>query len=215
MPNRSEYTNKLNGLINDVRLTGALLKETIDQVVKNLDDKNQILAKTIIKNDDEFDKREHDIEDKCLKLVLTQSPVASDWREIAGILKMISDIERIADHCADISKYTGYLSAQESVDLPDYFKDMVSTMRDMVHESVNCFENFDVNLAEKIIETDSVVDKYFSRLRHDIETMIEVNPKSAEAYVNYIMIGKYIERIADHTTNIAEWVIFIVQNKLK
>ncbi len=215
MVTRIEFTDKLNSLVNDVRLTGALLEETLDKVIQNLKDKNQVLAKSIIKNDDEFDKREHDIEDQCLKLVLTQAPVAGDWREIAGILKMVSDIERIADHCADISKYTSYIADHPTVVLPEYFDEMVQTMRKMVHDSIECFEKSDTDLAKKIIETDNIVDNYFSRLRKDIEVMIEDNPKAAETYVNYILIGKYIERIADHTTNIAEWVVFIIKNELK
>ncbi len=215
MPVRIEFTNEINALINSVRLTSARLEETLDKVVQNLDDKNEILAKSIVKNDDEFDRDEHDIEQKCLKLVLTQSPVASDWREIAAIMKMISDIERIADHCADISKYTAHLSQETPVKLPDYFKDMVNVMRDMVHDGIVCFNDSNTDLAEKLIKTDDVVDNYFSRFRKDIEALIEQSPKDAEQYVNYLMIGKYVERIADHTTNIAEWVIFIVKNELK
>ena len=212
---RQAFSNEINDLINSVRLTSARLEETLDEVIKNLDDKNEILARNIVKNDDEFDKAEHDIEDKCLKLVLTQSPVASDLREIMGIIKMISDIERIADHCGDISKYTAALSQSQPVELPDYFKDMVNVMHDMVHDAIVCFNDSNTELARKIIKTDDVVDNYFSHLRTDIESMIESNPKCAEQYVNYLMIGKYVERIADHTTNIAEWVIFIVDNELK
>lgn len=212
---REAYSKEINDLINSVRLVGARLGETIDKVVANMDDKDEILARKIIKNDDEFDRAEHDIEDKCLKLVLTQSPVAGDLREIVGIIKMISDIERIADHCADISKYTAQLAQETPAEMPAYFKDMVNVMQDMVHDAFKCFNDSDIKLAEKILKTDDVIDSYFSRLRTDIESLIETNPKQAEQYVNYLMIGKYIERIGDHTTNIAEWVKFIVTNELK
>lgn len=215
MPTRTKYTNELNDLVDQVRLMSTRLEDTLDKVIENLKDKNEILAKTIVKNDDEFDRAEHDIEEKCLKLTLTQQPVATDWREIAGILKMVSDLERIADHCADISKYTAALADKESVEIPDYFKDMVNVMRDMVRDAISCFDKFDAELAEKVMRTDDVIDSYFARFRTDIESSIETNPKAAEQYVDYLMIAKYVERIADHSTNIAEWVLFIVKNELK
>lgn len=215
MATRVKYTNDLNDLVDQVRLMSTRLEDVLDKVINNLDEKNEILAKTIVKNDDEFDRAEHDIEDKCLKLSLMQQPVATDWREIAGILKMVSDLERIADHCADISDYTAELAGKENVELPDYFKDMLNVMRDMVHDAIACFDKFDTDLAEKVMRTDNVVDNYFTRFRNDIEIAIETNPKAAEQFVNYLMIAKYVERIADHATNIAEWVVFIVKNELK
>ena len=157
MANRIKYINELDCLIRDVELVGAQLQETLDEVINNLVEKNEILAKKIIKNDVWFNKAEHDINEKCLRLVLTQAPVATDWREIASIMKMIGDIERMADHCADISKYTMSLAKEETVTLPDYFGDMVNVMREMVFDSVKCFRDSDVDLAKKIIETDNVL----------------------------------------------------------
>ena len=209
MANRIKYINELDCLIRDVELVGAQLQETLDEVINNLVEKNEILAKKIIKNDVWFNKAEHDINEKCLRLVLTQAPVATDWREIASIMKMIGDIERMADHCADISKYTMSLAKEETVTLPDYFGDMVNVMREMVFDSVKCFRDSDVDLAKKIIETDNVVDNYFKRFREDIAGLIKENPQNVEAYLNYLMIGKYVERIADHSTNVAEWIIYI------
>ena len=116
---RVNFTNELGNLVNDVRVVGAQLEETFDKVIQNLDDKNAVLAKVIRKADKKFNEREHNIMQKCLTLVLTQAPVATDWRKIASIMELVIDIERIADHCSDISKYTAYLSefepASESV----------------------------------------------------------------------------------------------------
>lgn len=215
MVNRINFVNEMECLIRDVQLVGAQLQETLDDVIGNLADKNEVLAKKIIKNDIWFNKSEHDITEKCLKLVLTQSPVATDWREIASIMKMISDIERIADHCSDISKYTMYLAHEEPVNLPEYFGDMINVMREMVFDSVQCFIDSNVELSRKIIDTDNVVDNYFNRFRQDIAVLIKENPDKVEQYINYLMIGKYVERVADHATNIAEWIIYIVKNELK
>ena len=211
---RVNYVNELNTLINDVRVVGAQLEETMDKVIQNLDDKNAVLAKSIRKADKQFNEREHNIIEKCLTLVLTQAPVATDWREIASIMEMVIDIERIADHCSDISKYTALLSELSPVQVPDYFYSMVDVTREMLHNSVMCFSENDAELAKKIIATDDVVDNYFSRYRKDIVEFIKENPDNTEQYINYLLIAKYIERIADHTTNIAEWVIYIAKSEL-
>lgn len=215
MANRINYVNELECLIRDVELVGAQLQETLDEVIGNLAEKNEVLAKKIIKNDIWFNKAEHDINEKCLRLVLTQAPVATDWREIASIMKMIGDIERMADHCGDISKYTMSLAKENPVNLPDYFSEMVNVMREMVFDSVKCFRDSDVDLARKIIETDSTVDNYFKNFSEDIANLIKENPQNVKPYLDYLMIGKYVERIADHSTNVAEWIIYIVKNELK
>ena len=215
MANRIKYINELDCLIRDVELVGAQLQETLDEVINNLVEKNEILAKKIIKNDVWFNKAEHDINEKCLRLVLTQAPVATDWREIASIMKMIGDIERIADHCADISKYTLYLSEKPVVKLPAYFDDMINVMREMVQNSKQCFTESNVDLAQKIIDTDSEVDSYFRDFREDVAGLIKENPEDVEQYIDYLMIAKYVERIADHATNIAEWIIYLVKNELR
>ena len=212
---RVNYTNELNSLVNDVRVVGAQLEETFNKVIKNLDDKDVALAKSIRKDDKIFNEKEHNIMQKCSTLVLTQAPVATDWREIASIMEMIIDIERIADHCSDISKYTAVLSELEDVEIPDYFASMIEATRDMLKDCLVCFSENNADLAKKIIERDEVVDKYFSRYRKDTIELIKENPDNAEQYIDYLLIAKYIERIADHTTNIAEWVIYIAKNELK
>ena len=98
--------------------------------------------------------------------------------------------------------------------IPDYFYSMVDVTREMLHNSVMCFSENDAELAKKIIATDDVVDNYFSRYRKDIVEFIKANPENTEQYINYLLIAKYIERIADHTTNIAEWVIYIAKSEL-
>lgn len=212
---RINFTNELSSLVNDVCVVGAQLEETFDKVIQNLDDKNAVLAKAIRKADKRFNEREHNIMQKCLTLVLTQAPVATDWRKIASIMELVIDIERIADHCSDISKYTAYLSEFEPVEIPDYFNSMIDVTRSMLHDSGVCFSENNADLAKKIIDTDEVVDKYFSRFRKDLVELIKQNPIEAEQYMDYLLIAKYIERIADHTTNIAEWVIYIAKSELK
>ena len=202
-------------LLNSVRVMGVNLEEALDKVINNLENKDVSLAQAIIGGDDDFDNSEVDIERQCLELVLTQTPVATDWREIASCLKLVGDMERIADHCSDISQYTLRLAEKEHVPMPENFMDMLKVMRQMVYDSISAISENDVNLAQKVMATDDEVDAYFRQMRQDLTALMQQYPQLVPQYVDYLMIAKYVERIADHATNIAQWVLFVVNNELK
>ena len=205
----------MNLLLSSVRVMGVNLEETLDKVIANLENKDVALAQAIIGGDDDFDNSEVDIERQCLELVLTQTPVATDWREIASCLKLVGDMERIADHCSDISQYTLRLAEKEHVPMPENFMDMLKVMRQMVYDSISAISENDVNLAQKVMATDDEVDAYFRQMRQDLTALMQQYPQLVPQYVDYLMIAKYVERIADHATNIAQWVLFVVRNELK
>lgn len=213
--NRVFYVNELNSLVENVHTMGVDVLATLDKVIKNLENKDAALAQQIMANDDYFDNEELAIEKQCFKLLLLQAPVASDLREIASILKLVGDLERIADHCSDISQYTLNLTEMKSAPLPADFLEMMKLMRSMVSDSITAIHGNDAELAQKIIDTDNKVDTYFHSLRGNLTALMQDKPYFVPQYVNYLMIAKYVERIADHATNIAEWVIYIVKNELQ
>ena len=212
---RNKFNEELKQLLNSVRVMGVNLEDTLDKVIANLEQKDAALAQQIISDDDNFDNSEVNIEKQCLELVLTQTPVATDWREIASCLKLVGDMERIADHCSDISPYTLKLIKKEPVPLPDNFMAMLQVMRQMVYDSISAISENDLELANKVIATDDEVDNYFAEMRQHLTTVMQQKPQYVPQYVDYLMIAKYVERIADHSTNIAQWVMFVVKNKLK
>lgn len=212
---RTKYVEELNRLLNNVRVMGVNLEDTLDQVIVNLQDRNPDVAQKIIADDDIFDNKELEIERTCFDLVLTQTPVATDWREIASCLKLVGDLERIADHCSDISQYTLRLLEREFVAMPECFKEMLEVMRGMVYDSITAISENDVELAQRVIATDDRVDKLFHELRQELTELMQRNPQHVPQYVDYLMIAKYVERIADHSTNIAEWVLYVVKNELQ
>ncbi len=212
---RNKFNEQLQQLLNSVRVMGVNLEETLDKVIENLEAKDAAVAQQIIGDDDNFDNSEVDIEKQCLELVLTQTPVATDWREIASCLKLVGDMERIADHCSDISQYTLKLLAKEPVALPENFMPMLQVMRKMVYDSISAISENDVELANKVIATDDEVDDYFAQMRQQLTVLMQQRPQYVPQYVDYLMIAKYVERIADHATNIAQWVLFVVKNELK
>ena len=202
-------------LLSSVRVMGVNLEEALDKVIDNLENKDVALAQAIIGGDDDFDNSEVDIERQCLELVLTQTPVATDWREIASCLKLVGDMERIADHCSDISQYTLRLAEKDPVPMPENFMAMLKVMRQMVYDSITAISENDVELAQKVMTTDDEVDTYFRQMRQDLTSLMQQYPQLVPQYVDYLMIAKYVERIADHSTNIAQWVLFVVNNELK
>ena len=202
-------------LLSSVRVMGVNLEEALDKVIDNLENKDVALAQAIIGGDDDFDNSEVDIERQCLELVLTQTPVATDWREIASCLKLVGDMERIADHCSDISQYTLRLAEKDPVPMPENFMAMLKVMRQMVYDSITAISENDVELAQKVMATDDEVDTYFRQMRQDLTALMQQYPQLVPQYVDYLMIAKYVERIADHATNIAQWVLFVVNNELK
>lgn len=212
---RNKFLEELRQLLDSVRVMGVRLEDTLDKVIANLEQQDAALAQQIIADDDIFDNSEVDIEKQCLELVLTQTPVATDWREIASCLKLVGDMERIADHCSDISQYTLKLKEQTPVELPEVFAPMLQVMRSMVYDSITAISENDVELAEKVIATDDVVDEYFAQLRQQLTLDMQQKPQFVPQYVDLLMIAKYVERIADHATNIAQWVLFVVKNELK
>ena len=212
---RTKFQEELQLLLNCVRVMGVNLEDTLDRVIVNLEKKDVEVAQEIINGDDKFDSDEVNIEKQCLELVLTQTPVATDWREIASCLKLVGDMERIADHCSDISQYTLKLAEKPAVELPENFMKMLKVMREMVYDSITAISENDVELAQKVMATDDAVDDYFAEMRQQLTTVMMQQPQQVPQYVDYLMIAKYVERIADHATNIAQWVLFVVKNELK
>ena len=212
---RNKFAEQMALLLSSVRVMGVNLEEALDKVIDNLENKDVALAQAIIGGDDDFDNSEVDIERQCLELVLTQTPVATDWREIASCLKLVGDMERIADHCSDISQYTLRLAEKDPVPMPENFMAMLKVMRQMVYDSITAISENDVELAQKVMTTDDEVDTYFREMRQDLTSLMQQYPQLVPQYVDYLMIAKYVERIADHSTNIAQWVLFVVNNELK
>ena len=145
-----------------------------------------------------------------MRLLLQQQPVAGDLRVISSALKMISDMERIGDHAEDIAEIAGYIEEGEGIPQEDNLQMMARAASSMVTESVDSFVKKDLELAEKVIVDDNIVDGYFDKVKSDLIVMISEEPGKGQLYLDLLMVAKYLERIADHTTNIGEWVAYSI-----
>jgi phosphate transport system protein len=188
---------------------GALCENSIANAVKALQNNDLILARDVMESVKEINQKEKDIESQCLRLILQQQPVASDLRLISSILKMITDMDRIGVQAGDIAEIVTYTDLSASKD-STHIADMSEATIKMVSESIDAFVKRDLDLAHRVIKYDDVVDDLFTKVKNGIVSLIVDDKKHGEQAVDTLMIAKYLERIGDHATNIAEWVVFSI-----
>lgn len=206
---RSRFDEQLALLSRELIEMGALCEEAIALAAQALTEGDTALAARVAPVDSEIDRRERNIESLCLKLLLQQQPVAGDLRQISAALKMITDLERIGDQADDIAEIVKFLNGRTAENTGD-LRDMARAAIRMVTESVDAYVRRDTALAEKVIADDDTVDACFLRIKTQLIARIAKAPEDGEYALDLLMIAKYLERIGDHATNIAEWVIFSV-----
>ena len=164
--------------------------------------------------EEEIDKWEREIENICMGIFLKQQPVASDLRVVSAALRMISDMERIGDQCADISDMIRY-TREYNMSEYESLRDMSENAKEMVTNAIESYVQKDLELAHKVMKQDDIVDKLFDEIKKKLIVYIGKNPEQGEFWIDVIMIAKYYERIADHATNIAEWVEYSIIGERK
>ena len=209
---RNVYNEQLRMLHQNMTEMGAQCESAVSLAVQAVTLGSEELAARVFEVDAGIDKMERDIESLCLKLLLKQQSVASDLRDISSALKMISDLERIGDQASDIAdlyRYTSGAVDKTSADLREMAQESVK----MVNESIDAFVRRDLVMAREVIAYDDVVDRWFERIKTDLIAAISADNTKGEYYLDLLMVAKYLERIGDHATNIAEWVEYSILGK--
>lgn len=189
---------------------GDLCGIAIENATKALQDGNIQMAYDVMTADAEIDQAERDIERLCLTLLLQQQPVARDLRQISSALKMITDMERIGDQASDIAEIVVSAQLSEATDFPKIVEMSVEVTH-MVEDSIKAFVDKNLELAGNVEARDDVVDMMFDSVKNQLIDYIGENQgKAARKAIDLVMISKYLERIGDHATNIAEWVTFSI-----
>ena len=207
---RSKFDEQLARLNDSLVEMGELVEKAIENANKALIEQDTELAQRVIAADDEIDNREREIEALCLKLILRQQPVARDLRLVSSALKMITDLERIGDHATDISEMTLLLAGMQYIKNLEHISQMAEATMKMITDSINAFVKKDLDLANEVIAYDDKVDDLFATVKNDLLQLINENVKNGDQVIDLIMVAKYFERIGDHATNVAEWVIFSI-----
>ncbi|SHI69120.1 phosphate signaling complex protein PhoU [Parasporobacterium paucivorans] len=207
---RNRFDEQLETLNNELIKMGSLIEYAIEKATDAFITQNNDEAEMVIRFDKEVDDKEKQIEGLCLKLLLQQQPVARDLRQISAALKMITDMERIGDQAADISEIVMMLGRYPELKEMIHIPKMAEATIKMVKESIDAYVKKDLGLAKQVIDYDDVVDDLFVVVKDELIELIRSNVKQSEAAADMLMVAKYYERIGDHATNIAEWVIFSI-----
>lgn len=208
MAARPSFDHELEQLNIELIKMGALIEKSIENCVSAFKNQDYTLAKEIIKSDRMVDDMEKLIESKCLSLILRQQPVARDLRSVSTALKMVTDMERIGDHASDIAELVMRIDGTHIFNMVKHIPDMASVSKQMVHDAINSFVNADVDLAQKVIQTDDQVDELFNVVKDEVVSILKNSSEHSDRCVDFLMIAKYFERIGDHAVNICEWVEF-------
>ena len=207
---RNQFDRQLNTLNGELIQMGHMVEQAIEHAIEAMVHQDAEKARKNMEFDSEVDQQEKDIETLCMKLLMKQQPVARDLRIISAALKMISDMERIGDQTADIADIVIATKSTEEKNLKDINRMAEATVK-MVRDSVSAYVQKDLELARKVMAADDEVDDLFDLVKGDLVKFISDHKGSAgDEAIDLIMIAKYLERIGDHATNIAEWVEFSI-----
>ena len=209
---RERYHRQLKQMYSLMAEMGGLCQDAIGVSVRTLSGDEETARKLeehVLAVDGEIDEMEREIETICTKLLLQQQPVARELRRITAALKMITDLERIGDQASDIAELASFLRAYEDEGKTHLTQMADETIR-MVRESVEAFVRLDLDLARSVIAYDDVVDGWFHRIKGDLIDRIARDSSRGEECLDILMVAKYLERIGDHATNLAEWVEYAI-----
>ncbi len=203
---RAKYEQELEKLKVKLVLMAKNVNNQIEKAVESLINKDIVLANKIIAFDSEIDASEKEIESICLRLLLTQQPVATDFREISSILKIITDLERIGDHAEDIANLVVELTNTDYEKKLVHIPAMTKIALAMVQRSITSYINADLELAQDVIAMDDKMDELYLIVKLELVREIKEEICDADVALSLLIIAKYLERIGDHSVNICEWV---------
>lgn len=210
---RSKFDEQLLELNKEMIEMGNKIILSIKNAIEALVARDENMARAIMESDAEVDHLQKKIEGICFNLLIQQQPVARDLRTVTAAMKMVTDMERIGDHAADISEMTILMGQNSQIDKFEHISKMATETMVMLNHSIEAFASKDVIKAKEVIEHDDVVDDSFVEAKKDVIELILNNPGEGEEATDILMIAKYFERIGDHATNIAEWVIYSLKQK--
>lgn len=213
MKMRDKYMKQLENLNNNMIEMGAMIEKSIENAISALVRQDVETAKKAIEYDAEIDEMEKNIENMCMKILLSQQPVASDLRTVSSALKMVTDMERIGDHAADISEITIMMADKPYRCKLEKIEKMAQETMIMLVQSIESYVNKDIEKAKAVINHDDIIDGLFDEVKKALIVAIKDDDEDGEQMADLLMVAKYLERIGDHATNISEWVIYSITGK--
>jgi phosphate transport system protein len=203
------FQREIDKLKKKILTLGAVVEETVLMAVRAVEERDSVLADRVIRGDAEIDQAEVDLEEDCLKILALHQPVAIDLRFIIAVLKMNNDLERIGDLAVNIAERAMFLNNLERIDTPYDLHHLAKRSHWMLHSSLDALINLDSALARQICGADNEVDAINREMYELVSDAIRNDPQHLDALIALLSVSRYLERIADHATNIAEDVIYM------
>ena len=211
---RKTFDAELQELNYEMIDMAAAAEDAIDVVVESLASSDDAAAKSAVEMTKHMDEMERDIENRCLRLLLQQQPVARDLRTISAALKMVTDLQRIGDQCSHIAEISLLLTGQKQTSALAHIRTMSQKAGVIVKRAIFAYVNRDTDAARAVIALDDEIDEFFRTIKAELVELIVENRQEADQAIDLIIIAKYLERIADHGVNIAQWAIFCVTGEI-
>lgn len=204
----------LESLQHDILSMAASVEDAIHKATRALQSRDPVLAQEVIAGDNEIDEEENHVEEKCLKILALHQPVAIDLRRIAAVIKINSELERMADLAEEIAERALSLAEGPHIPIPEKLQRMADLTTSMVRQSLDAFVNLDTRLARVVCRLDDEVDRYNRTMVDDLMRIMRESPDMVEPGVSMFSATRHLERIADHATNIAEDVVYLVEGEI-
>ena len=208
------FQNEIERLKKKILRLAAMVEDTLQKAVRSATEMNSELAAEVIDSDPAIDSYEIEVEEDCLKILALHQPVAADLRYIVAVLKINSDLERIADLAVNIAEHARESASLPGKSAPFNLTSMLDAAMTMVRQSVDALVKQDVNMAREVIQNDDLVDEFHRAAFHSCLKQIQADPGNVGFHVNLLSISRNLERIADHATNIAEDVIYMIEGEI-
>lgn len=208
MTTRVMFAQEMAELNSELIEMGEMVEEAIKDSFHALKTHDAALAKQVVEGDNYVDEMERKIESRCLSLMLRQQPVARDLRHISTALKVVTDLERIGDHAADIAELALRLDNADACSALAHLPAMVESVKTMVHDAIHAFIDRDTELAKEIWKRDDIIDAFFDKVKLEVVELLKRDSERSDMAVDLLMLAKYLERIGDHAVNVCEWTEF-------
>jgi len=204
----------LENLQADLLALAASVEQAVHEAVTSLQDRDPDLAQQVIEGDSKIDQEENHIEEECLKILALHQPVAVDLRRIAAALKINTDLERMADVAEDIAERALHLAQLPPIPIPEKLQHMTNLTTQMVRQSLDCFVSLDTRQARFVCQMDDDVDRLNKEIIDELLEAMREAPEMVEPGLSLFSATRHLERIADHATNIAEDVVYLVEGEI-
>lgn len=208
MSPRTTFINELNQLKENVADMATRVEKNYETLFEAYEKKEKAAIEKIVAVDKDINRRQREIESECLFLITKQQPIVSDLRAVTASLKVVTDIERVGDHVADIAELLIRMDMKELSAYSAHLNPMIRETRDMLRMAVDAFTGRNKEEAQEVVQKDDVVDELFNAVKNDVIESLKKETRDADESVDILMIAKYLEKIGDHAVNICEWEIF-------